>query len=225
MLRSASLAALSAAVFGFAAPAIAADLPAYEPAPMAQVAPASNWSGVYVGGQAGYAWGKAKNRNGTQDTKPTGGTIGAYAGVNHQFDGSPVVVGAETDINKDWAEDKRGAGRSRVRNELEWSGATRARLGYGADRVLVYGAAGVAYGEHKLTRRVGAAGGSDEKTAVGWTVGGGVEAAVTESVTARVDYRYNDYGQNKFAVGGGGVKSTLTENRVTGGLAYKFSGW
>lgn len=225
MLRIASLAAVSAVAFAFAAPAAAADLPAYEQAPSAVVTPAGTWSGVYAGVQAGYAKGHAVNRGGNPNTDPKGATVGGYVGANHQFDGSPVVVGVETDLNYDTMKDKGNLPRGQVRNELNWSGATRGRLGYGTDRVLLYGAAGLAYGGHEAARRVGAAGGSDEKTAVGYTVGGGVEAMVAENLTARVDYRYNDYGSDKFKVGGGGMKSDLTENRITGGVAYKFSAW
>jgi outer membrane immunogenic protein len=228
MLRPVILAAVSAAVVSIAAPAaLAADLPAYEPGAeyAAPVAPSSTWSGAYVGAQAGYGWGRADNKGGAPKTHPDGAVIGAYAGYNHQFDASPVVVGVETDLNYNNNEASRQFAGGRVKNELNWSGATRARIGYGMDRVMVYGAAGVAYGEQKVARRVGLVSGSDSKTAVGYTVGAGVEAAVTDNVTVRGEYRYNDYGSDKFRVGGGNVKTDLTENRVMGGVAYKFGGF
>ncbi|RXF73566.1 outer membrane protein [Hansschlegelia zhihuaiae] len=215
MLRTLSLAAIAA----LSAPAVmAADLPMYEPAPAyAAPAPAPTWSGGYVGAQAGYGWGNADNKNGAPNTKPNGAVVGGYVGYDHQFDGSPAVIGVDSDLNYNTAHDsKRG-----LRNDLQWSGATRGKLGYAMDSVMVYGAAGVAYGGVKAR----AAGGSTEKTAVGYTVGGGVEAKVADNVTARAEYRYNDYGSEKLGTGAGRVKSDLTENRVMGGLAYKFSGW
>ncbi|WP_020177809.1 outer membrane protein [Methylopila sp. M107] len=222
MLRIVSVAALAAAAF--AAPAFAADLPMYEPAPVA--ASGTTWSGPYAGVQAGYAKGHATNRGGNSNTEPKGFTVGGFVGANHQFDGSPVVIGAETDLNYDTMKDNDNVPRGRVGNQLNWSGATRGRIGYGTDRVLVYGAAGLAYGGHEASRRVGnRPGSSQDKTAVGYTVGGGVETIVADNVTARVDYRYNDYGTDKFKVANGGMKSNLTENRLTGGLAYKFSSW
>lgn len=215
MLRIVSLAAAAAV---FAAPAFAADLPAYEPAPAyAAPAPASNWTGAYVGAQAGYGWGKATNKNGFANTKPDGAVVGGYAGYDHQFDGSPVVVGIDTDLNYNTAKDTKG----RIRNDLQWSGATRGKIGYAMDRVMVYGAGGVAYGGVKAR----AGGGGTTKTAVGWTAGGGVEALVADNVTARAEYRYNDYGSEKLSTGAGTAKSSLTENRVTAGVAYKFSAW
>lgn len=208
---------LLAAVAAFvpASAAFAADLPAYEPAPAYAAPAASNWTGAYIGAQAGYGFGKANNK-GARNTKPDGAVVGAYAGYDYQLDNSPVVVGIDTDINYDTAHDRRAG----VRNDLNWSGATRGKLGYAMDRVMVYGAAGAAYGGHKIK-----AGGSDDKTALGYTVGGGIEAMVADNVTARAEYRYNDYGQDKFRVGGGVGKSELTENRVTAGVAYKFSGY
>ncbi|MFC3694762.1 outer membrane protein [Chenggangzhangella methanolivorans] len=215
MLRIVSLAA---AAVVFAAPAFAADLPAYEPAPAyAAPAPASTWTGGYVGAQAGYGWKRSDNKNGRPNTQPDGAVVGGYAGYDYQFEGSPVVAGVDTDLNYNTGSDRNG----RVRNELKWSGATRAKIGYGMDRVMVYGAAGVAYGEVKT--KVGPS--SDSKTAVGYTVGGGVETMIADNVTARAEYRYNDYGTDKFKAGGGSMKSNLTENRVTAGVAYKFGGW
>lgn len=217
MLRLVAVAAVSAAALAVSAPAFAADLPAYEPSPAyAAPAPSSNWSGGYIGGQAGYSWGRSTNRN-APNTKPEGGLVGAYAGYDHQFDGSPVVVGVDTDINYNNSKDRAG----RVRNDLNWSGATRGRIGYAMDNVMVYGAAGVAYGDQKVRSR----GDSDSKTAVGWTAGGGVEAKITENVVARGEYRYSDYGSDRYSTGARSVKSDLTESRVTGGVALKFSAW
>lgn len=217
MLRILTVAAASAAALAAAFPAAAADLPAYEPAPAyAAPAPQSNWTGAYIGAQAGYGWGRANNKNGFANTKPDGALVGGYAGYDVQVEGSPVVLGVDTDLNYNNAHDRRG----RVRNDLNWSGATRGKIGYAMDNVMVYGAAGVAYGEHEVKTR-----GGDDKTVVGYTVGGGVESRIAENVTARAEYRYNDYGSDKFSTGAGTIKSSLTENRVTAGVAYKFGGF
>lgn len=214
MLRIVVSAAVSvAALAAVAGSAAAADLPMYEPAP-ASVAPSmpSTWTGAQVGAQIGYGWGKSKNRPGA-DTKPEGGLVGAYAGYNYQFDNSPVVIGADTDINYNNADDRRRG----VRNDLNWSGATRGKVGYAFGNAMVYGAAGAAYGGLKVRQN----GVADSKTSLGYTVGGGLETMLTENVTARAEYRYNDYGKEKV----NGTRTEMTENRVTGGVAYKFSGW
>ncbi|GBD48469.1 outer membrane protein [Methylopila sp. Yamaguchi] len=223
MLRHRLAVAVSAAALSaLATGAFAADLPAYEPAPSIAV-PSFTWTGAYVGVQAGYGWGDSKSRalGGSVKTSPDGFVIGGYAGYNYQFDGSPVVIGIETDFNYSDADDKRTVFGFRGRNEVNWTGATRARLGYAFDRFLVYGAAGVAYADREL--RVAGVG-KDSKTAIGWTVGGGVESAVTDNVVVRAEYRYSDFGKDKFRIAGVRASSDYTEHRVMAGVAYKF-GW
>ncbi|HEY0293552.1 MAG TPA: outer membrane protein [Hansschlegelia sp.] len=208
MFRQFALGAASVAALAFFAPvAQAADLPAYEPAP-AVIAPAAfTWTGPYIGVQGGHSWGRASK------ARPNGWLIGGYLGYNYQVEGSPVVVGIETDINWTDIDDKRG----RTKVSSDWNGATRARLGYAFDRFLVYGAGGVAYSDREVKRP----GGKDNKTAVGWTVGGGVEYAATDNVAIRAEYRYSDYGKDKFSLGKS-VKSSYTDQRAMVGVAYKF---
>lgn len=210
----------------------AADMPSLEPAATVAV-PSFSWSGPYVGVQAGYDWFKtdARGPGGATTTRPDGFTIGGYAGLNYQFDNSPLVIGLEGDINYSDARDSRvtsaftGAPNSRIREEMAWTGAVRGRIGYAFDRFLVYGAGGLAFADRDLKAR-GAVSGSDDTVAVGWTIGGGVEAALTDNITARVEYRYSDYGSDTFSVAGSRIKSEATDNRVLLGLGYKFStGW
>ncbi|GLK67809.1 porin [Hansschlegelia plantiphila] len=205
--------------------ASAADLPAYEPAPAASV-PSFSWTGAYAGVQAGYDWFDADNKvNGfSPQSKPDGFTVGGYVGYNQQLNGSPLVLGIETDLNYSGADSSRrfGAG-SGVRNKIDFTGAVRGRIGYAFDRFLIYGAGGLAYADHDVKGR---GGGSDDTIAVGWTIGGGVEAALGDNVSARVEYRYSDFGTDSFSVAGSRVKSDVTDNRVLLGVGYKFSsGW
>ena len=230
MFRAFGLA--SAAALLSAGLAQAADAPTYESG-SAAVVPSFSWSGAYLGVQGGYDWMNADNKASgfSPDTKPDGLTVGGFVGINHQFDASPVVVGVEADLNYSDASGGRvsqaftGLPNTRIKNDFGFTGAVRGRLGYAFDRVLVYGAGGVAFADHDVKAK-GATGGSDDTVAVGWTIGGGVEAALTDNVTARVEYRYSDYGTDKFSVANSRVKSDVTDNRVLLGLGYKFStGW
>lgn len=212
--------------------AFAADMPVAEPAAPVTV-PSFSWSGAYIGAQVGYDWMDADNRvNGFKPgSKPDGFTAGGFAGLNYQLDNSPLVLGVEADLNYS---DANGASRTRaitgapnvkIQNSFDWTGAVRGRVGYAFDRFLVYGAGGVAFADHDIKAK-GAAGGSDDTIAVGWTIGGGVEAALGDNVTARVEYRYSDFGTDSFSVANTRVKSDVTDNRVMLGLGYKFStGW
>lgn len=91
------------------APGLAADLAArsYTKAPM--VAPVSNWSGFYVGGNLGYGWGDENTdfsflpgpasfdlNNGSVGARSTGVIGGAQAGYNWQI--GSLVTGLEADI-------------------------------------------------------------------------------------------------------------------------------
>ncbi|PZQ19347.1 MAG: hypothetical protein DI565_01100 [Ancylobacter novellus] len=207
----------------------AADAPTFEPAAPVAV-PSFSWSGPYVGVQTGYDWFKAEDRAGgaSPTTRPDGFTIGGFAGYNHQLDNSPIVLGVEADINYSEARDGRvmraftGLPNASIRDEMKWTGAVRGRVGYAFDRFLIYGAGGLAFADHEIKAR-GAVGGSDDTVAVGWTIGGGVEAALSDNVTARVEYRYSDYGTDRFSVSNARVRSDVTDNRILFGLGYKFS--
>ena len=84
-------------------------------------------------------------------------------------------------------------------------GAIRARAGYALDRLLIYVAGGAAFGRFSTTSFIGGidflsgrtsyfASGNRSTTRVGWTLGGGVEYAVNDHWSARVEYRYSDFG-------------------------------
>ena len=215
MFRKLALGGVSlVAVLAAGSAAVAADLPAYEPAPaVAAPVPSFTWTGPYIGAQVGYGWGNSKTA-GFSRPDPKGWLIGGYAGYNVEING--LVAGVETDFNWSNQDDRRTIGGARVKSDVNWAGATRGRIGYAFDRFLVYGAAGVAYADREISVR-GA--GKSSKTAIGWTVGGGVDTAITENVVARAEYRYTDYGTDRFR----GVRSDLTEHRIMAGVAYKFN--
>lgn len=209
----------------------AADLPAQEPAPTTVSMDAFSWTGGYVGVQGGYDGFKSdyKTNGASAAVRPDGFTVGAFAGFNYQLPASQVVVGLEGDLNYSDASDSRRTGAFgppvRIRSEMDLNGSVTGRLGYAFDRFLVYGAGGLALADRDTKAR-GGANGSDSSLAVGYTVGGGIQAAVTDNVTARVEYRYSDFGTDTFSVAGNRVKADVTDNRVLLGLGYRFSsGW
>lgn len=271
LLRSAVSAAALLAGASVASVASAADLPAYEAAPAIAV-PSFTWTGFYVGANAGYIWGDHDIKTGGKDAatrlnvqnrlRPPsvgidgdGWSVGAQAGYNFQFDNSPLVVGVEADFNyTDIDETTRynraplapalGNIRSTFKQELEYLGTVRGRIGYAFDRVLVYGTGGLAYGKVKTSARFnnnltpagvgGALGFSDSKSdwEVGYTVGGGVEYAVTDNVTVKGEYLYYDLGDTKLNVnrtaaapaGQSGYRSKFENDGhlVRAGVNYKF---
>ena len=91
-----------------------------------------------------------------------------------------------------------------------WDSTFRGRLGYAYDRYLFYGTGGVAFGDIKN------AGASTTKT--GWTLGAGIEAALTSNVTGRLEYRHTDLGSA--SVGGRTVSQTVDDLMVGVGLKF-----
>lgn len=194
-----------------ATPAFAGDLPARRTSPYyapAQVAgPLFNWSGFYIGGHAGWGWGSAFG------LEPSGYLLGLQAGYNFQLAGA-FLAGIETDISFTGIDDK-GAGTT---FRVDYLGTVRGRLGYAVDRVLFFGAGGLAYGRGDLSM----GGLSNKQTQYGWTIGGGVEAMVAPNVTARLEYLFADLGRDTYTTIGGPVRVGYDTSIVRMGMNYKF---
>lgn len=104
------LAGVSGAAFVFAPSALAADLPGKKDAPEAPVASADPWSGFFVGGSMGYAWGHSgwsgAGASGSLgmanhiDTFDESGSFsgGLQAGYNFLLP-NRVLLGVEADAN------------------------------------------------------------------------------------------------------------------------------
>jgi outer membrane immunogenic protein len=189
--------------------AAAADLSTYEapPAssPMYSPAPAWSWTGPYAGLVGGYAWGHGATVNDTYSSNGWAG--GGFVGYNLQTN-QHLVVGLEGDVMATGKSGSDGAGTT-VKNP--WVGTFRGRVGYAWDRFMVYGTGGVAVGGLNASGTV-----SDSTTKVGWTAGAGLEAALTDKVTARVEYRHTDLG--RFTSGG----DNFTSNDILVGVGFKF---
>jgi outer membrane immunogenic protein len=187
--------------------------------PMAAPAPSANWSGFYVGGNAGY--GIAANASGfvaqkplivydTFDLVPRGAIAGGQIGFNWQF--APMwVAGIEADIQ--------GSGQSarancvtgcipppapsafltQVDQTLSWFGTVRGRLGWTNGATLFYGTGGWAIGRitETLTTDLNAGGiykAAFAYTRSGWTAGGGIETQLGNGWSAKAEYLYVDLG-------------------------------
>jgi outer membrane immunogenic protein len=187
-----SLAAITAGA-GIAA---AADLPNYEAPPAATYSPvpAYNWTGSYAGLVGGYGWG----------TTP-GWLGGAFVGYNLQTNQN-LVVGIEGDVTYS----SRNGYSNGYDVHNDWNGTIRGRLGYAVDRFMIYGTGGLAVGNVQSSTA------SESATKVGWTLGAGIETALTDKVTGRVEYRHTDLG--KFPSAG----SNVTSDAVMVGVGFKF---
>ncbi|MEI9915769.1 MAG: outer membrane beta-barrel protein [Methylovirgula sp.] len=144
------------------------------------------------------------------------------------------VVGIEGDVNG--ADLTAAASMERVlfcAERTQVDASIRGRIGVAFDRALIYGTGGAAFASirHSVTDFTG----FDESHTtgrVGWTAGGGVEYAIDNNWSVRVEYRYTDYGHygvfyDSLAFPGAGschLISTCTTptTRVQAGFSYKF---
>ncbi|VEJ45565.1 outer membrane protein [Bartonella vinsonii] len=108
----------------------------------------------------------------------------------------------------------------------KWNGATRVRVGYSAGRIMPYISGGVTYGKFQdilstsTTEAEPFNATSDVTRAmIGYTLGGGVDFALTDKVIARAEYRYSDFGKKKFK---DEIEVNYKTNDLRIGLAYKF---
>jgi outer membrane immunogenic protein len=207
------------------AAAAAADLPpppgAYYKAPP-YAAPYYNWTGFYVGVNGGGAFGTSAWDT-TSSFSLTGGQVGGTIGYNYQM--GWAVLGAEGDI--DWSSIKgtttTGACPAGCTTSDSWLSTLRARFGYAADRFMPYVTGGGAFGNVDATTATpGLAGGS--ATNVGWTVGAGLEYAITPRWSAKVEYLFVDLGKFNCGAGCGATTDNVsfTTSLVRGGVNFHF---
>lgn len=206
----------AAAVLGaLSVPAAAADLGNVEPFPapdMVAAAPANDWTGFHLGALLGWTWANADTDAPQGEVDADGIDGGAYAGFDYQM--GNFVLGAEGDVIVSGVDGSSGA----LSVDQGLNGSLRARAGIALDQFLLYGTGGAALSNVELSR----GGTSDDQTLWGWTVGAGAEAFVWNNVTARVEYRYTDYQDETFSVGGPAVDSDLSTHSVRAGVGLKF---
>jgi outer membrane immunogenic protein len=203
-----SLAVLAAA----ATTALAADPYAYPGEPAPSYAPdyaaapfAANWSGVYVGAQFGYGFGDIG------DADFDGAFLGGTVGINGQV--GPMLFGAEADGS--WAP-MEGAYRNRDYN-MHAFGTIRGRVGYTFDRFVAYGTGGVAFAS---VEQAGVS--SENRTYFGWALGAGIEMALTQNISAKLEYLYADLGEQDFRRPNHDIPVQLTTSLVRAGVNYRF---
>jgi len=201
MTRFALLLAAGVSALSMASAAQAADLIVNAPAAAGIVETSSSWDGAFIGVFGGGAWGDL-----TDDYSGTmsGWLLGVDAGVNVTVaDG--IVLGVVGDLA--W---------SNVIDEfddvqIDWMGSLRGRIGFDGGAFMPYLTAGAAF--------AGATDSADvSNTHIGWTVGAGLEVAVSDNASLDLQYRYSDFGAQDYA----GSDVGFTTNTFTAGLHWRF---
>ncbi len=150
----------------------------------------------------------SSNWDSTGSRNISGGLIGGTVGYNYQF--GHAVVGVEGDI--DWADingSTTNACPAGCKTSDTWLATVRGRLGYAADRFMPYVTGGRRVRRYpRLDARL-----SDRpRHQTGWTVGGGLEAALVANWTAKVEYLYVDLGKFNCGINCGADSPTTSRS-------------
>lgn len=185
------------------------------------VAEAYSWSGGYVGASVGYQGVITDSTAGfvQPDGAAAFGTL--FAGYNAQFD--HIVLGFEGDIGYSGFNASAPCANPAYdcNVELDWMGSARGRVGFAADSVLFYLTGGLAVARFSGDTDNGTVF-ADSSTRLGYTVGAGIEAGLNDHLTARLEYRYTDYGDRDMTYDIVYPDVGVRSHTVALGLAYKF---
>ena len=238
-----SLLVLSVALTGLAGVANAADMPVKAMPKKAPPPVVYEWSGFYIGGYAGTAIGNQQGSTpvpvpgshiGVTNVNRLGGTLGATAGYNWQFD-PHWLIGLEGDLG--WM----GLGRGNIEFDditmvgfkTGWYATTRVRGGYVTGPSLLYLTAGGAFvhGQDEFggdTRTVATT--FSSFTTASWTAGAGIETKLSRNWSTKTEYLYIDGGDTHNFIanprGVANVPSSFDHNFhvIKTGLNYRFGG-
>lgn len=182
----------------------------------------ASWSGFYVGLNAGYGFATSHWDVPAVSASPRGALAGGTIGYNLQT--GTWLWGMEGDVSfsgMKGSADCGGGAPCETKNS--WLATARGRLGYaGATNWLPYVTGGAAFGDIKASNSLLAS--SASKTAVGWTLGAGVEYAMWSNWSVKLEYLYVDLGKFGCGIACGAATDNVSfkANLVRAGLNYRF---
>lgn len=193
------------------------------------------FSGFYGGIQAGHAWAHTETTAlwGTA-TGPAEyfsyGQSGVIGGLHFGYNWAErnFLLGMEADLE---ASGLTGTGQGNHlalhSTTIDRMGSLRARAGFLFGGTLLYATGGLAYGNAKVEQYTTSGltpYATDEQWKIGWTVGAGVEQAISSRVSLRLEYRYTDLGDLSFYDPSLKMKEVdiLTSHGVRAGLSFRF---
>lgn len=180
---------------------------------------AEPFNGPFVGVQGGWSQSDVGTPSTPLGDVPVGRTNdsvvgGAFAGYDHKI-GSRVVIGAEAGVQAG-ADDSivRNSSAGRITVDPRYSFDLTARAGYlVSDNTLIYARGGYTNARVRTSIDDGAGIRTASSHRDGWLVGGGVERAITDNISARVEYRYADLSEGD---------GRFDRHQALVGVAYRF---
>jgi outer membrane immunogenic protein len=192
------------------------------------------WSGFYVGGRSGPQWTSWDVSGAAAMTPSASMTGGNSVSVGRNWQDHRWVYGFEGDLRSAAGLNPLSSGTGSDESKSPWLSTMRVRSGFAADNWLIYGTGGIAAGRAPFatgTPAVATAPGASlatslpalnpGKTEFGWTVGGGVEKAFGQNLSAKLEYSYVDFGAQNLVPATGDSK--VRDHVVRFGLNYNFN--
>jgi len=243
LILTAALAALPVVGAAAGSPANAASMP---------YASTYNWTGFYLGGEAGWGWATQQITHVTGATAFPAGSVdasldqngplaGVYAGYNYQM--NHFLVGIDGDITTD---DMTGTGRdvSSVNgdvashsDQINWIATATGRVGYVENNWLLFAKGGWAWTPFSESNILRTPGGGIVNTSTssgtrdGWTVGAGLEWGFAAHWSAKLEYDYIGFTTANYlttVTSAAGTVSTEARSATSslsmlkGGVAFRF---
>jgi outer membrane immunogenic protein len=173
------------------------------------------------------------------DGDDSGAIGGVYLGLNY-MPTELLMIGVEADLVYADLSDESYRDRMGAPDPIEeylygWEtglqGSVRARAGVMLGNALFYGTGGLAIGKqsfdvYEFNSDTNAE--SFDETMTGWTAGGGVEYAFSSNWTARIEYRYTDFGDVTITPSIDDYNRNfdndieVTQQSAMAGIAYRF---
>lgn len=208
----------------------AADLPArtYTKAPAPVYAPVYNWTGFYLGGHIGAAFGGDNTAATTIPGLVTNDRDAAFLGggqlgADYQF-APNWVIGIEGQISALTSNDRNFTdGIDTIRDRSDWLASVTGRLGYTWGPGMLYFKGGVAFRDDGLAVTPGWTGSVTDRESTGWTVGGGLEYMFAPAWSAKVEYQYYNFDTTNVVTPLGALSYKDDLHTVKVGINYHFN--
>jgi outer membrane immunogenic protein len=205
---------------------------------------AYSWSGLYIGGNAGYTWGDVDSQytvpagpTGAVSRELDGGIYGAHIGLQHQWRSFVFSVEGSYSGSAGDKIDERGLDAPIFAPAFDYYARMNSMLTAGGrigwtpmSNWLIYASGGYASAKIEtnfILRGPDIVGGHDVERHSGFYIGGGIEYALTRNWIFGVEYLHVDLDSKLHAPGlGGGVERTVDPDFdvVRARISYKF-GW
>lgn len=182
-------------------------MPAFadEPSGSAQPAAATpsftaphDWTGFYIGANAGYIRGITGFAGGR--AAPTIRDDAFVGGVQagHDWQLGRLVVGMEADYQASGLSARYSEPDGSITATLDHLATLRARIGMSLDGFMPYLTGGIAYGRNQIRADEDGVAVGIRKDHFGWTVGAGLEARLTAGWSVRTEYFYAGLGRRMY---------------------------